>query len=336
MITEDIIIVGVQGGYLLKITDRGNTWDTTDFELEHNDHCYALDFYEDKFGAAGFESSTFFVMTKDTGRTWERIKKPEIGLNSLTFNIDDLAILNDSTIIANRYSFPSDVHHILITNDRGKTWSYYNESDNYHTNFYFYDDKTGYMGGSKKLDVDRSSIIKKTTDAGESWFKCYEDNKRYGDIYKMYVFDENNAMGVNGVEILRTTDGGDTWFNETYDQQPFPRFADMAFGDDKYGLLLSYNFYIYTNNPLIDNVEKKRNSEQDLNIYPNPAYNKIYIKNADLYSKYQIINNLGEVVKKGEEINDWIDVSDLSAGMYVVRLFNNRKKEYKSIKFIKY
>ncbi len=76
--------------------------------------------------------------------------------------------------------------------------------------------------------------------------------------------------------------------------------------------------------------------KHEITIYPNPAYNKIFIKNADLYSKYQIINNLGEVVKKGAGINDWIDVSDLPAGMYVVRIFINRKKEYKSIKFIKY
>ena len=338
MLSENIIIAGVSGGFILRTTDRGESWDTTDFELNIEDHCYALDFYQDKIGVSGFESSTFFIMTNDSGKTWRKIPKPDIGLDSYKYNIDDLVILNDSTIIASRYRYPTNRHWIFRTEDRGKTWRTYNESGNFHQKFYFYDDRTGYMGGSKRLYEDGSTVIKKTTDGGKSWLTCYEGNNPNtgGGVHDMHVFDEDKVICVNGYQILRTTDGGKNWFEETYDESLSSNFQDVAFGDDEYGLIITKSKYILSNNPLINDVRYNEKPDSYIKLYPNPATNRIFIMAEPVFNKYKILNNFGEVVKEGAGINDWIDVSDLPAGMYVVRLFNNRKSEFKNIKFIKY
>lgn len=90
------------------------------------------------------------------------------------------------------------------------------------------------------------------------------------------------------------------------------------------------------NKQIITSVNGNNIGNNSTNIYPNPATNRIFIGAELISNKYQIVNNLGETVKEGTGMNNWIDISDLPAGMYIVRLYNNSKREYENIKFIKY
>lgn len=69
----------------------------------------------------------------------------------------------------------------------------------------------------------------------------------------------------------------------------------------------------------------------DISIYPNPVNNELYITNGDENSNYQIINLLGEEMKKGQVLStNPINVSELASGIYFIKIENSE-----SIKFIK-
>jgi len=73
---------------------------------------------------------------------------------------------------------------------------------------------------------------------------------------------------------------------------------------------------------------------QDLTVFPNPAHNSIRILNQNLSFSYEIINILGGTQKTGMLYpKASIDLSDLEAGIYFIKL-NNHNKSF-TLKFIK-
>ena len=74
-----------------------------------------------------------------------------------------------------------------------------------------------------------------------------------------------------------------------------------------------------------------------LSIYPNPANDKIFIKNGVnslQTAKAKILNSLGCTVKTISNLNRPVPVSDLPSGLYVVVVYNSNKLMYRE-KFIK-
>ena len=57
-----------------------------------------------------------------------------------------------------------------------------------------------------------------------------------------------------------------------------------------------------------------------LDVYPNPASDFINIETSELITGYTVSNVLGQTVKVGSTESTQIDVSDLNAGQYVLRL----------------
>lgn len=60
-------------------------------------------------------------------------------------------------------------------------------------------------------------------------------------------------------------------------------------------------------------------------VYPNPASNKIYIRNSEEYENFIIFDYLGKIVQNGNLSHSSIDVSNLQQGNYFVRLTNKSK-----------
>jgi uncharacterized protein (TIGR02145 family) len=63
----------------------------------------------------------------------------------------------------------------------------------------------------------------------------------------------------------------------------------------------------------------------DLEIYPNPASEKLFIKNTPSNSYIYIYNLQGEKVIFLHNISDFIDISNLKKGIYMLKLFNSEK-----------
>ena len=72
--------------------------------------------------------------------------------------------------------------------------------------------------------------------------------------------------------------------------------------------------------------ELKLNS---LQIYPNPVNDFIYIKNTPQSRlKFQIIDLNGNIIQKGQLLNEAIDVKGLSPGIYLLHIFNDKAQNW--------
>lgn len=60
--------------------------------------------------------------------------------------------------------------------------------------------------------------------------------------------------------------------------------------------------------------------------YPNPSFDKIFIHNHELYKTYEILNQLGQIVKADEITTNFIVINNLSEGIYHIRLFGLNEK----------
>jgi hypothetical protein len=88
----------------------------------------------------------------------------------------------------------------------------------------------------------------------------------------------------------------------------------------------------YDNNCSSTGIPKLKFKEE-VSLFPNPVISNLYLNNLTNESwHYKIINALGQECKVGESSNN-IDVSELKAGNYSIRLFS--KTSSKTIKFIK-
>ena len=72
----------------------------------------------------------------------------------------------------------------------------------------------------------------------------------------------------------------------------------------------------------------------NINVYPNPATNVINVS-AQGFEQYQLVNMLGQTVISNNLVNGnaQINVSELSNGVYFVRLING--SEVETVKVIK-
>ena len=68
----------------------------------------------------------------------------------------------------------------------------------------------------------------------------------------------------------------------------------------------------------------------NINIYPNPAKNKVMIKSNDIFN-YKIIDLSGKIVMSGDNNTSAIevDIDHLNSGVYFIKI--NNKENYKLI-----
>jgi hypothetical protein len=81
---------------------------------------------------------------------------------------------------------------------------------------------------------------------------------------------------------------------------------------------------------------KTLNSGQKIKVYPNPAYNKLYVSTASaefIKAEIEIINTLGQAVLK-TSYNGCVDISGLQPGAYYLKVFNYTGELY-CTKFMK-
>jgi Zn-dependent metalloprotease/chitodextrinase len=75
------------------------------------------------------------------------------------------------------------------------------------------------------------------------------------------------------------------------------------------------------------------NENLDFTVSPNPTESRLHVSLSDENATYEIINYLGQEVKKGKLNQDGIDVNELNSGMYFLKVNSNQKSVSK--KFIK-
>ena len=69
-------------------------------------------------------------------------------------------------------------------------------------------------------------------------------------------------------------------------------------------------------------------ADNEVDVYPNPSNGILFVKSDNINTDYQIINILGEIVLSGEIVseNQQIDISNLSNGLYLIKIKDNTMK----------
>ena len=109
-----------------------------------------------------------------------------------------------------------------------------------------------------------------------------------------------------------------------------PSFKTIARRDST----LAAVYYIYlTDFGNIGQVSVNQLPESNLNFYPNPTQDKLYLDTPDQNWQYQILNLQGQQMMQGK-YQDYIQVEPLPSGIYFLQLEQDGNY-YKSIKFVK-
>ena len=159
-------------------------------------------------------------------------------------------------------------------------------------------------------------------------------------VYMLYDFDSNSFFGGNKrkiqvslpysqVEGITTSNGLKYYIsNEKFVQAPFINSPQMLHKLDLSSFLEGYlNNFVYL-------PEAQRN--YSAKISPNPAHDFIIVITEKCQSAvtYRIINQSGQIVLVGKlaHENNCVNISDLSAGIYIVKIGNEKLQSIKVIK----
>ncbi len=79
--------------------------------------------------------------------------------------------------------------------------------------------------------------------------------------------------------------------------------------------------HVFLNSSILNDIEETQTSEFEINYYPNPVSEYLYIDTAEKISEYKIYSNLGQILMRGT-VTKQLDVSDLPKGIYYLQLLN--------------
>jgi len=68
-----------------------------------------------------------------------------------------------------------------------------------------------------------------------------------------------------------------------------------------------------------------------LSIYPNPVHGNFITVSTNETLQFKIYNIIGKLVSEGQTVNNNINVSMLSSGVYIVKLSNGKQQITKKI-----
>lgn len=121
--------------------------------------------------------------------------------------------------------------------------------------------------------------------------------------------------------------------NKMYYFMPFKVYGTVS---NSYITDFEYRDAIPTESILSDNVLAVNNQTLDIiKTHPNPTSDVLHFTTEYLNLDYQIIDLSGSILDKGTIVNGKVNVSNLSNGLYIIKIFNTTTKTNHNIKFIK-
>lgn len=107
--------------------------------------------------------------------------------------------------------------------------------------------------------------------------------------------------------------------------------STYAYDFELFDILLLDSLIVYDAAPVMVHTEEETISVE---IFPNPTQDFLYINTTQQLSKFEIINASGKLVK-ANHIKKAIQINELDAGVYFIRLYNKNGLKYTPQKFIK-
>lgn len=176
--------------------------------------------------------------SNDRGKTWKAMEVPGTGftLSAITFS--------DS-----QHGWAVGGNGLVIrTSNGGKSWELLKPPTRTESSVrvsdlhavHFANSSVGYTAGREKFgnkindEVWGSVEIFCTKDGGETWRKCYQENKPLS-VFQITTFSESGAFAVLGSHLIRTDNQGETW---QWVSTSAKYISSIAFAPDRTGWLV--------------------------------------------------------------------------------------------------
>lgn len=183
-------------------------------------------------------------------------------------------------------------------------------------------------GGSHWTLVNDNGLINKATDnTPQKIFAMYADGQTFYAAM-------NNNHSPSAPDVISTTTG---LADLAWDTTGLPATADyQTYGD----YFIRYNNDMYLALDVIDIYKKGAHASsigdvgvQTLTLYPDPARDRLYIRQDAHVSEVTVVNLAGQKMMTSPYTPDGIDISGLAAGMYVVEVYTT--DSFVPVRFIK-
>ncbi len=322
-------------GVLLKTSDGGTSWIT--LAPGTNVRLSSVIFPDNQTGYVVGDSGTI-LKTQNGGITWES------EYSGTTTNLTSVFFIDTNTGWATGYTLGWHTQTALIyTTDGGATWNnslQFNGTINGASmlnGIFFTDPLNGYLVGGGGNELGGFGGIYKSTDGGINWYSL--DVTGYPQIINSIYFTDPTtgyAVGEDGI-ILSTTDAGISWNSQVSENNQ--NLLSVCFPEASTGYIVGNSGTILKTSNSGGTVGIKENHltyqlKSNLNIYPDPATDKITIEPTEPgnnMSGTAIIYGMTgkEILRKevkGSKVE--VNVSFLPKGYYFIRLENIKKTEY--------
>lgn len=315
-LSTDTGFAGTQGGNLMKTTDGGVTWTSTDFDLVNDQgDVNDVQFHDNEHGVLTTNyNGTYF--TTDGGATWNpATTNPGMGQYALCYV--------DATTL---FSCGND-QSIYKSTDGGATW----------TSSFQGTPQTVSLG-IDFLDADHGMVTSeegqyfKTTDGGATWTPGAIPGQS-GLMRGVVMLDPDNIfVCATPGQVFRTVDGGTTWTDDS-GVNPDPSYYAITFTPDGTGWVSGSGATggtILKRTPIGVHVPEQGAIDRTFTIHPNPVSSTMTVEfRADRGGPVDltVVDGSGKVVQAARILPDpgvgthvQVDLSQEPAGLYTVNL----------------
>jgi photosystem II stability/assembly factor-like uncharacterized protein len=187
---------------------------------------FSIDFVSEDVG--WLSSSNVLLKTENSGQTWTTLPLDE---NWIFEKIDFVSFFTGWAIV---WDVSLNCHHIVRSDDGGKTWSMGDST----TGTYFYKAEIFAIDDSNVYVANDEGEIYKTADSGISWSDVSPDTL-IKEIHSMWFFSEYSGIvsayydygNRSEIIIWKTENGGDSWdviFPELFKPSKFQFVSDST------------------------------------------------------------------------------------------------------------
>ena len=321
---NSIFFVDVNNGFVttnnqnisFKTTDGGISWTQVFCQTAHPGKVYFKNsmigfFYSDISALQNFSYTT------NGGLVWTLYNLPFGKITSINFP-------NTTSSIGYMMLITG---HIYKTTNNGLNWNLINNGAGFtnYSSLYFINELIGFRVSSV--------VIERTTDGGLNWQIIYQINGKkilFTASTIAYLSGFNNSQNSNEIfradyqnsassplQFTQMSGTNSPLFNSAY-------LIDFQFPTINVGYALSTNKNLYKLNTTLG-IDK--NYVPKLLIYPNPTKDILNIENLNVENKkYSVFDLNGRLVTKGIIENLKINVSELSKGIYIIKIAENLKE----------
>jgi len=263
----------------------------------------------------------------DNGTTWDTLYLKTSNTNFIDI---DFGLNNEIYIVGNDF-YGNDESGFFRSLDHGTTWEHIGITDKKLQAIQVNSSGTILVSGPGAGGVFSS------TDQGVTWIKISEI-----EVDVMESFSNDKLIASRLIENPKgcwlSNDWGNTW-ESLVDSIINPGVNQFSISPTGYVYCQSnMDFYNYYEHHLVKSTttlfeNEVFSSQFNIKIYPNPARNNISIESVKFVniSKYTIYNQIGQKIITGKVIDNNIDISELSSGLYIIEFNINNKSIIKKI-----